>query len=72
MTKLVMPEELRAFFREAASRRQRETRPCAVCGVAMENVIGKRRYCSTACHSRAARQRRAQSAPSSPDTPTPA
>jgi hypothetical protein len=57
MSKLNYPDELRAFYRQAAARRVRSDRPCAQCGTVMYQVIGKRRYCSTACHHKAAYER---------------
>src|SRR5262245_7438322 len=39
MTKLVMPEELRAFFRAATARRRRSDRPCVVCGRLMADAL---------------------------------
>ena len=63
MGKVEFPEELRAYFREAAERRQRSDRPCTICGALMRGVLATRRYCSEACHSKAYRQRqRAQQA----------
>jgi hypothetical protein len=56
---LGIPEDdVKALMRSFAARRKTEDRPCAVCGKIMEAVIGKRRYCSVACHSKAARTRR--------------
>jgi predicted nucleic acid-binding Zn ribbon protein len=43
---------------QLAHMRRRSTRPCAVCGQPMPDAYLKRRYCSEACHSRAARERR--------------
>src|SRR2546430_499833 len=43
--------------RQLAAMRGRSTRPCAVCGQPMPHAYGKRRYCSTACHHKAAYQR---------------
>src|SRR4051794_20106340 len=57
MTKLELPEEVRAFFRECATRRQRVDAMCAQCGAPLENVTTRRRYCSNTCVQRAKRQR---------------
>jgi predicted nucleic acid-binding Zn ribbon protein len=43
---------------QLAHMRRRSTRPCMVCGQPMPDAYLKRRYCSEACHSRAARERR--------------
>jgi predicted nucleic acid-binding Zn ribbon protein len=66
MTKLQMPEELRAFFRACNARRKREPRACASCGAAIPDALLRQRYCSHACTQRAyyrrkrARQRATQ------------
>jgi hypothetical protein len=54
---LDLSDETRAYFSAASARRLRADRPCAVCETIMRGAISKRRYCSTACHSKAARQR---------------
>jgi hypothetical protein len=55
---LNLPDEVRAYFRAAAERRQRVSAPCQFCGQMMENVLPTRRYCSESCHSKAAYRRR--------------
>ncbi len=63
-----LPPEVRAIFAEFSARRKRETRPCAVCGAAMENVTGKRRYCSNACRQKEKYRRHQQNEGSGADT----
>ena len=59
---LDLPDEARAFYREAAAKRQRVTSTCAVCGQVIEGTTRKR-LCSHACQQRAYyRRRRAQAA----------
>jgi hypothetical protein len=57
MEKPAFTDEQRAYFREAAARRRRVERNCAVCGVPMGVVILKRRYCGPTCRKRAQLQR---------------
>ena len=52
------PEAVSDLMRSFAAQRRKADRPCAVCGKLMPQVIGKRRYCSGTCHSRAAWLRR--------------
>ncbi len=57
MTKLHLPEEVRAFFRECAARRQRVIARCEMCGAELPDVTTRRRYCGNTCVQRAKRQR---------------
>jgi predicted nucleic acid-binding Zn ribbon protein len=57
MVKQDTPPEVVAFFQQQAAKRRRSTRPCAVCGTTMENVLLKQRYCSAACSQKAYRDR---------------
>jgi hypothetical protein len=52
-------EAVRTVMRQAAAARQRVTKRCEVCGGEMHDVLKKRRYCSAACSSKAARRRKA-------------
>jgi len=63
MVKPTTPPEVVAFFRTMQARRQRTTKPCAVCGTEMRDVVTKRQYCSVRCHSTAARQRKPKPTP---------
>ncbi len=54
---LDLPPEVRTYFSAASAKRQRIDSACQQCGASMRGVLPTRRYCSTACHSKAARQR---------------
>jgi hypothetical protein len=57
---LDLPPEVRAYYSAASAKRQRVDATCQQCGATMRAVLPTRRYCSTACHSKAARQRERQ------------
>jgi hypothetical protein len=63
MTKLLMPDELRAYFRECNARRPRSVKNCEQCGALMPPSYETRRYCSAACTKRAQRARQRQAVP---------
>jgi hypothetical protein len=52
-----LSDEARTFFREAAGRRKRKSRACAVCGATIPAALTWQLYCSRACKQKAVRQR---------------
>lgn len=65
-TRFTLPDDLRAYLSEASARRQRVDSVCQLCGATMPNVLPTRRYCSAACHDRAAYERRLASTGKAP------
>jgi len=52
--------EMKSPGQQLAAMRRRQDKPCVVCGKMIEQALGKRRYCSDSCHSKAAYRRRVE------------
>jgi len=65
---LTLPDDVRAFYREASARRRRESRQCSTCGTRFV-ATPRRQYCSAACSQRAYRERKREAAPGAPPSP---